>query len=52
MAIQDLDVLDRLFLVAVNAANWDVFEAELNEGKDSFKMVGDGFDPLAQRDQH
>lgn len=48
-AIDDLDVLDRLFLIAVNAANWDVFEAELNEGKDSFKMVGDGFDPLAER---
>ncbi|MBT2214765.1 hypothetical protein F3157_07790 [Virgibacillus dakarensis] len=48
MAIDDLDVLDRLFLVAVNAANWDVFVNELNEGKASFKMVGDGFDPLAE----
>jgi len=48
-AIDDLDVLDRLFLIAVNSANWEVFEAELNEGKDSFKMVGDGFDPLAER---
>jgi len=47
-AIDDLDVLDRLFLIAVNAANWDVFETELNEGRDSFKMVGDGFDPLAE----
>ena len=48
-AIEDLDVLDRLFLVAVNSANWDVFEAELNQGQDSFKMVGDGFDPLAEQ---
>ncbi|WP_188456089.1 hypothetical protein [Virgibacillus oceani] len=48
MAIGDLDVLDRLFLIAVNAANWDVFVSELNEGKNSFKMVGDGFDPLAE----
>ncbi|OZU89010.1 hypothetical protein CIL03_08310 [Virgibacillus indicus] len=49
MAIGDLDVLDRLFLIAVNAANWDVFVAELNEGTDSFKMTGDGFDPLAEK---
>ncbi|TQS76477.1 hypothetical protein DX933_01140 [Ornithinibacillus gellani] len=49
MAIDHLDVLDRLFLIAVNAANWDVFEAELNEGKDSFKITGDGFDPLAEK---
>jgi hypothetical protein len=49
MAIDDLDVLDRLFLIAVNAANWDVFLTELNEGKDSFKMAGDGFDPLAEK---
>ncbi|GGB44374.1 hypothetical protein GCM10011409_22410 [Lentibacillus populi] len=48
MAIDDIDVLDRLFLVAVNAANWGVFVNELNEGKASFKMVGDGFDPLAE----
>lgn len=48
-SIKDLDVLDRLFLIAVNSANWDVFEAELNEGKNSFKMVGDGFNPLAER---
>lgn len=52
MAIQNLDVLDRLFLITVNAANWDVFKAELDEGKNSFKMVGDGFDPLAERDSH
>lgn len=48
MSIGDLDVLDRLFLIAVNAANWDVFISELNEGKNSFKMVGEGFDPLAE----
>ncbi|WP_163971763.1 hypothetical protein [Oceanobacillus halotolerans] len=51
MALEDLDVLDRLFLIAVNAANWDVFVSELNEGKDSFKIVGDGFDPLAEVDK-
>ncbi|HLR80437.1 MAG TPA: hypothetical protein VK119_07630 [Bacillota bacterium] len=49
MLIEDLNVLDRLFLVAVNAANWDVFVAELNEGKDSFKIVGDGFNPLGEQ---
>ncbi|MFA1821843.1 hypothetical protein ACDX78_16955 [Virgibacillus oceani] len=49
MAIDDLDVLDRLFLITVNAANWEVFLTELNEGKDSFKMEGDGFDLLAEK---
>lgn len=49
MAIDHLDVLDRLFLVAVNAANWDVFVTELQQGEESFKMTGDGFNPLAER---
>ncbi|HLR09024.1 MAG TPA: hypothetical protein VK136_07210 [Bacillota bacterium] len=51
MHLNDPDVLNRLFLVAVNAANWHVFVSELNEGKDAFKMVGDGFDPLAERNR-
>lgn len=47
IAVNDLDVMDRLFVVAVNAANWEVFVKELNEGKDSFKIIGEDFNPLA-----
>ncbi|HJV46073.1 MAG TPA: hypothetical protein VJ824_10165 [Bacillota bacterium] len=47
-AITELDVMDRLFLVAVNAASWDIFVTELNEGKDSFKIIGENFNPLAK----
>jgi hypothetical protein len=45
--VSDLDVMDRLFVVAVNAANWGVFVKELYEGKDSFKIIGEEFNPLA-----
>lgn len=45
--VNDLDVMDRLFVVAVNAANWEVFVKELFEGKDSFKIIGEDFNPLA-----
>lgn len=45
--VSDLDVMDRLFVVAVNAANWDVFVKELYDGKDSFKIIGEDFNPLA-----
>ncbi|AOZ91916.1 hypothetical protein [Paenibacillus crassostreae] len=47
-AISDLDVMDRLFLVAVNAADLDVFVSELYEGQQSFKIIGEDFNPLAK----
>jgi hypothetical protein len=48
LEVQDLDVMDRLFVVAVNAANWEIFVKELYEGKDSFKIIGEDFNPLAE----
>lgn len=46
--ISDLDVMDRLFLVAVNAASMAVFVTELFEGQHSFKIIGEDFNPLAK----
>lgn len=46
--ITDLNRMDKLFIVAVNAADWDVFVTELTEGKDSFKIIGEEFNPLAK----
>jgi len=47
-AISELDVMDRLFLVAVNAAEWSIFVTELNDGQHSFKIIGEDFNPLAK----
>lgn len=44
-AIQQLDVLQRLILVAANAADWHVFLEELQEGAASFRLLGERFDP-------
>lgn len=46
--IKELDVMDRLFVVAVNAADWDIFVTELKEGKNSFKIIGEEFNPLSK----
>ena len=40
------EAMQRLILVAANATNIDVFMEELRAGADSFKMLGDRFDPL------
>jgi len=45
-AIQQIEVLQRLILVAANAADWQVFIEELQEGADSFKLLGERFDPV------
>lgn len=42
---QQLDVLQRLILVAANAADWQVFLEELHEGETSFRLLGERFDP-------
>jgi hypothetical protein len=44
-AIRQLDVLQRLILVAANAADWQVFLEELREGETSFRLLGERFDP-------
>jgi hypothetical protein len=45
-AIQELDRLQRLILVAANAADLTVFIEELKESEDSFRLLGDRFNPL------
>lgn len=47
--VTDLNRMDKLFVVAVNAADWKVFATELvGDGKDSFKIIGEDFNPLAK----
>ncbi|MFD1848512.1 hypothetical protein [Oceanobacillus bengalensis] len=44
--IDDLDALERLILVAANAPTLTVFLEELEAGNDSFKIVGERFNPI------
>jgi hypothetical protein len=44
--LDDMNTLQRLILTAANAADWQVFMEELNAGSDSFKLVGEEFNPL------
>ncbi|MEX2415551.1 MAG: hypothetical protein WD424_05355 [Paenibacillaceae bacterium] len=46
MSIQKLDELQRLILVAANATDWTIFLEELQEGEDSFRLLGQRFDPI------
>jgi hypothetical protein len=45
--IQDLSVLQRLILAAANASSWNVFVEEFQAGTESFRLVGEDFNPLA-----
>lgn len=45
--IDQLETLERLIPVAANVPTWETFVKELREGKDSFKLVGQMYDPLA-----
>lgn len=47
-AIQKLEVLQRLMLVAANAADWQVFLDELKDGQASFKLLGERLNPISQ----
>jgi hypothetical protein len=44
--IGDYHILQRLILAAANAANWDVFLEEFKAGEDSFRLLGEDFNPL------
>jgi hypothetical protein len=46
-AISKGSTLERLITVAANAASWDIFVSELLHGKESFKILGEAFNPLA-----
>ena len=44
--INEYGILQRLILAAANAANWHIFEEELLASKDSFRILGEEFNPL------
>lgn len=46
--MDELDMIDRLILVAANAPSFDVFLEEMNAGKDSFRIIGERFNPLSE----
>ncbi|MDQ0229963.1 hypothetical protein [Metabacillus malikii] len=45
-AIDDFSTLQRLILAAANANSWHTFLSELDAGDNSFRIVGDTFNPL------
>lgn len=46
--ISDMNTLQRLILAAANASCWDVFKEELQAGDDSFRLLGEEFNPLKE----
>lgn len=49
--IHELETMERFILVAANVPDWETFLQELEEGKDSFRLVGQMYDPLANNDK-
>ncbi|MCL6570066.1 MAG: hypothetical protein K6T88_00085 [Bacillus sp. (in: Bacteria)] len=45
--IDEMNTLQRLILAAANAVNWKVFMEEFQSGDDSFRLLGEEFNPLA-----
>lgn len=45
--MNDLDTLERLILVAANAPTLKVFIEEMESDDDSFKIVGERFNPMS-----
>lgn len=44
--IDSLDDLERLILVAANAPTFKIFLEELEEGRGSFRIMGERFNPI------
>lgn len=44
--IDQLDTLERLILTAANAPRFGIFLEELQAGNDSFKILGERFNPI------
>ncbi|WML44413.1 hypothetical protein [Neobacillus sp. PS3-40] len=44
--ISQLDTIERLILVAANAGNLRIFLEEMQEGEDSFRILGDRYNPI------
>jgi len=49
--IKEIDALDRLILIAANAPKLQVFLEELQEGTDSFRIVGEQFNPITSMEE-
>ena len=48
--LRESDLLQRLILVAANVPDWKTFLDELGAQGESFRLVGEDFNPLAQKD--
>jgi hypothetical protein len=46
--IGDMNTLQRLILAAANASSWNVFLDEMQAGEDSFRLVGEDFNPMKE----
>lgn len=44
--IDDMNTLQRLILAAANSANWNIFMNEFQSAEDSFRLLGEDFNPL------
>ncbi|MBP1933566.1 hypothetical protein [Ammoniphilus resinae] len=44
--IDDMNTLQRLILAAANAVSWSVFKEEMQAGNESFRLLGEGFNPI------
>lgn len=51
-AINDLEKVGRLILIAANADQIDTFVEELEENEGTFKIIGERFNPLANLNKH
>jgi hypothetical protein len=44
--IDDMNTLQRLILSAANAADWKAFMEDFTEGRGSYRLLGENFNPL------
>lgn len=47
--INDMNTLQRLILSAANASSWNIFLEEFGAGSNSFKLLGENFNPLGEK---
>jgi len=48
LQVKKPDLLQRLILAAANVPDWATFLQELNAGEESFRLVGEAFNPLSK----
>lgn len=46
--ISDYHILQRLIIAAANASSWGVFLEEFQAGEDSYRLLGEAFNPLSE----